>query len=155
GMFYTLFVVGTILVMMSGFHEVQVMIFLLNLIMAALLLSWPLMLFLSTIGIIVGYWIFSMYCQYYHIPYSIVALPSQLKVIYGILLMSSFLMTFFRFKQKQSELEEKVRYLAASYEKHNQELREALIYREEVLKDLEKDEVELVDKSVAAYIRQI
>src|SRR5690606_33178532 len=89
------------------------------------------------------------------IPYSIVALPSQLKVIYGILLMSSFLMTFFRFKQKQSELEEKVRYLAASYEKHNQELREALIYREEVLKDLEKDEVELVDKSVAAYIRQI
>jgi hypothetical protein len=45
--------------------------------------------------------------------------------------------------------------LAASYERCSEELSEALIYREEVLKDLKEDEIKLVDQSVAAYIRQI
>jgi len=42
GIAYLFFVVGGILVMMRGFHQVQVMIFMLNLIIAALLLPCPL-----------------------------------------------------------------------------------------------------------------
>lgn len=155
GIFYVLFVVGTILVIMSGYHEVQVMIFLLNLVIAALLLSWPVMLLLATTGIIVGYWVFSIYCQTMHIHCITSQVPSQFKVIYSILLFSSFLLTLFRFKQKESNLEERNKYLVASYEKCSQELSEVLIYREEVLKDLKEDEIELVDQTAAAYLKQV
>jgi hypothetical protein len=82
-------------------------------------------------------------------------LPSQFKIIYGILLLSTYLIILFKFKKKNSNLEERNKYLAASYEKYSQELSEALLYREEVLKDLKEDDIELLDRSVAAYIRQI
>jgi Na+/proline symporter len=153
GIVYVLFVVGTMLVMMSGFHEVQVMIFLLNLVMAALLLSWPLMVFLATLGVLVGCLVFNSYYGPIHLTG--VMDSGQFKLIYGILLFSSFLMALFRFKQKQVDLEEKNKYLAASYEKNGQELSEVLRYREEVLRDLKEDEIQLVDQTAAAYLKQV
>ncbi len=155
GMCYTLFVVGTMLVMMSKFHEVQIMIFLLNLLIAALLLSLPVMLLLSTTGMVAGYWVLSTYCCYMGIPYESAAISSQFKVICGILLFSSFLIALFRLKQRQTQLEEKNKYLLDLCEEHNKELSEVLAYREEVLHELEEEEMKLIDKTAVAYLKQV
>ncbi|WP_044282713.1 sodium:solute symporter family transporter [Candidatus Amoebophilus asiaticus] len=149
GIFYILFVVGTILVLMSGFHEVQVMIFMLNLIMAAFLLSWPLMLFLATYGILIGCLIVYMYCGNIHC--SGTDGTAEFKVIYSILLLSSFLITIFRFKQEKKSLQNKNIYLEGLYEEKNNELAQILAYGGEVLKELNADEKALT----AAYIEQI
>jgi Na+/proline symporter len=150
---YVLFVVGTILVIMSGFHPVQSMIFLLNLVIAALLLAWPLMIPLAGIGIAVGYLVLRTYGGPIHLTG--LADASQFKLIYGILLFSSFLIALCRFKQKQAKLEEKNKYLVTLYEKNSEEFSEVLAYREEVLRDLEADEIQLVDQTAAAYLRQV
>lgn len=156
GMFYSLFVVGTMLVMMSKFHDVQVMIFLLNLLIAALLLALPVMLLISITGMAAGYWVLSMYCHYMAIPYGNDAVvSSQFKVICGILLFSSFLIAFFRLKQRQTQLEEKNEYLSNLCEEHKQELSEVFSYREDVLHELEEEEIKLLDQTALAYLRQV
>ncbi|MHB9148376.1 MAG: HD domain-containing protein [Candidatus Amoebophilus sp.] len=152
GMFYILFIVGTILVLMSGFHEVQVMIFLLNLIMAAFLLSWPLMLFLATSGILIGYLTVYMYCG--NILCSGTDGAAEFKVIYSILLLSSFLITIFRFKQSKETLQKKNAYLMTLNNQSKEEMEEVLRYREEILKDLTKEDTLLFDETMAAYMRQ-
>ncbi|MEM7382874.1 MAG: sodium:solute symporter family protein [Bacteroidota bacterium] len=69
--FYILFVAGFWLVIMSGFHEFQVMIFLLNLVMATLLLSWPLALGLAAVGIITAVQVFRIYTGEHTLPGSL------------------------------------------------------------------------------------
>ncbi|MHB9148222.1 MAG: HD domain-containing protein [Candidatus Amoebophilus sp.] len=153
GIFYVLFVIGTILVLMSGFHEVQVMIFLLNLVMAAFLLSWPLMLFLSITGVLIG--ILAMYMQCGHLYCGNIDGTAEFKVVYGILLISSFLIAIFRFKENKKKLESKNIYLARLYEEKSNELAEILGYREQIIKELSEDEKRLFDDTTAAYIEQI
>jgi len=154
GICYILFVVGTILVVMSNFNEVQVMIFLLNLVIAAFLLSWPLMLLITSIGIIAGYLTFDTYCGDMYYCEGVVD-SGQFKLIYSILLVSSFLIALFRFKENKKKLESKNIYLTRLYEEKSNELAEILGYREQVLKELSKDEKRLFDDTTAAYLQQI
>jgi Na+/proline symporter len=153
GICYILFVVGTMLVMMSDFHQIQVMILLFNLVIAALLLAWPLMVSLASFGVLVGYLVFNTYYESSHLIG--VVDSGRFKLIYGTLLFSSLLMALFRFKQNQANLEEKNKYLAESYEKFSEDLSEVLRYREEVLRDLKEDEIQLVDQTAAAYLKQV
>jgi Na+/proline symporter len=153
GIFYILFVVGTMLVIMSGFHEVQVMVFMLNLIMAAFLLSWPLMLILSTLGMFVGSLLFYLY--YGPIHFTGAADSGQFRVMYVVLLLGSFLIALFRFKQQKQALQNKNTYLVTLYEERNNELAEILGYREQILKELSEDEKALFDHTTAAYLQQI
>ena len=153
GIFYILFVVGTILVIMSGFHEVQVMVFMLNLIMAIFLLSWPLMLILSTLGMLVGGLLFYLY--YGPIHFTGAADSGQFKVMYVVLLLGSFLIALFRFKENQKRLENKNTYLDTLYAEKSDELAEILGYREQILKELSEDEKAVFDHTTAAYLQQI
>jgi Na+/proline symporter len=154
GICYLLFIVGTILVLMSNFNEVQVMIFLLNLVIAAFLLSWPLMLLLALSGIVAGYLIFNSYCgnMYYCRG---VADSGQFKLVYSILLVSSFLIALFRFKENKKKLESKNIYLTSLYEEKSNELIEILGYREQIIKELNEDEKVVFDRTTTAYIEQI
>jgi len=152
GIFYILFMVGTILVLMSGFHEVQVMILMLNLIMAAFLLSWQLMLFLSILGILIGSLV--LYTFFGHSYCGPIDGAAEFKVIYGILLVSSFLIAIFRFKQNKKVLQDKNTYLSIMQEEKKNELAEILAYREQLLKELSQDQIELLDKTTAAYMQQ-
>ena len=153
GILYILFIVGTILVLMSGFHEVQVMIFLINLIMTAFLLSWPLMVFVSLVGIIIGCLVFYMHCGDLYACTSSTG-SGQFKVIYGILLFSSFLIALFRFKQSQTRLENKNVYLENIYKQLKDELSEILGYKETLVKELKEDELALFGTTAAAYMQQ-
>jgi len=106
GILYVLFFVGTLLVIMSGFNEVQVMIFMVNLIIAAFCLSsLSLTFLLSTFGILAGYFIFKAF--YGPILITGAAASTQFKAIYSILLFGGFFIAIFRFKQQKQDLENK------------------------------------------------
>ena len=152
GICYILFVVGTLLVIMSGFHQVQVMIFMINLILTSFLLTWPLMLLIAGAGMLIGWMVF---CYHYGpIPYIHTADLSQFKVICSILITSSFLITVFRFRQKQGRLEDQKAYFFNKYEERNNELGQIMAYREELLKELKGEEIILLDHTAAAYMQQ-
>jgi len=152
GIFYILFVVGTMLVIMSGFHEVQVMVFMVNLILAVLLLSWPLMMLLSIAGIFIGAFLFYLY--YGPIHFIGAADSGQFKVMYVVLLLGGFLIALFRFKKEKETLQNKNSYLVTMYEERSSELAQILAYREQLLKELNRDEIELFDNGIAAYFQQ-
>ncbi|MCU0317818.1 MAG: HD domain-containing protein [Amoebophilaceae bacterium] len=56
-----LFFVGTLLVIMSRYHHMQVMIMMMNLLMAVLLLHWPLAIFLASSGTYAAVFFFTRY----------------------------------------------------------------------------------------------
>jgi Na+/proline symporter len=152
GIMYILFMVGTLLVFLSSFHEVQVMIFLLNLVIAALLLPWPLMSVLAAMGMGIGCLVFNLYQG----PIQVLRLAGgmQFKLIYGILLISSCLIALFRFKERQSKLETQHGYLLNSYEAIKKELARVLRCREELLQELNPAEIKLFDEITTNYLQQ-
>ncbi|MEM7055297.1 MAG: HD domain-containing protein [Bacteroidota bacterium] len=152
GIGYILFVVGTVLVVMSGFHQVQVMIFMLNLVMAALLLYWPLMVLLLTSGILLALGAFKLYVG--AVPLLGVTDSLQFRGIYGIPLFISFLVALIRAKQIQARLEGQNTYLLTVQEATNTRLVETLRCREEFLKELNPGDIAIFDDVTAAYIKQ-
>ena len=56
-----LFFAGTLLVIMSHYHHMQVMIMMINILVAVLLLQWPLVLFLGLTGAYAAIWCFKQY----------------------------------------------------------------------------------------------
>ena len=103
GIFYILFVAGGLLVLMSGFHEMQVMIFLLNLLMATLLLRWPLVIAFFLVGPQLASFIFKAYMHTSVLP--VVQGGAQFKVVYGLLMLSSFLLALVDHKRRKKRLE--------------------------------------------------
>ena len=151
GIFYLLFVVGAMLVIMSGFHQVQVMIFMLNIIIAALLLFWPLVLGLSLGGIILAYE--ALLWQGVHTATD-VAISFQFRFIYALLLFSSFLIALIRFKQAKMRIDDQNAYLRASRQDFREQLIENLGYSKEFLRELSQEDVALFDSTAIAYIQQ-
>ncbi|MEM7382891.1 MAG: sodium:solute symporter family protein [Bacteroidota bacterium] len=139
---YILFLVGTWLVIMSGFHEFQVMIFLLNLIMAVLLISWPLASFLAVTGVVAGIVLLQLYVGAAGVPGDFGTL--QFKIFYGLLLFSSFLIALFKHEQSQEQLASRYAYLSATQQEKDKELRKALRYQERFVSGLAADCIEAV-----------
>ncbi|MEM7055517.1 MAG: HD domain-containing protein [Bacteroidota bacterium] len=152
GIGYILFVVGSVLVVMSGFHQVQVMIFMLNLVMAALLLYWPLLVLLLTSGILLALGTFKLHAGV--VPLLGVADALQFRVIYGIPLFISLLVALVRAKQIQARLVEKNTYLLNIQEETKAQLMGTMGYRQEILQEVEQGELNIFDNVTAAYVRQ-
>lgn len=138
--FYILFLVGTWLVIMSGFHEFQVMIFLLNLVMATLLLSWPLALSLVFVGIMIAVQVFRAYTGEHTLPGELGSL--QFKIFYGLLLFSSLLITLLNHQQAKKHLEHKHKHMVTDYEEVSTELVKALHHEERFVKALNTEGIE-------------
>ncbi|OJW71219.1 MAG: hypothetical protein BGO68_05800 [Candidatus Amoebophilus sp. 36-38] len=151
--FYTLFFVGGMVVIMSGFQPNQVLIFMLSLVMIALFTYLPLALTLAIAGIVIAALVFKWVTGQDISPNQ--AIPISFHFSYGLLLFSSLLIALFRFKQEKKSLQSKSNYLECLYEEKNNELAEILGYREEVLKELNEDEKALFDHTTAAYLQQI
>ena len=99
GIGYILFFIGSVLVVMSGFHQVQVMIFMLNIVLAALLLDWPLMAFLVINGVLLAFGAFQYVAG--AVLLTSVAQGLQFRVLYGIPLFVSFLIALVRFRESK------------------------------------------------------
>ncbi|MFY9589234.1 sodium:solute symporter family transporter [Rickettsia endosymbiont of Halotydeus destructor] len=101
--FYILICVGSILVIISHFSEIQLMVFMLNMVIMGIILRWQMTLLMLAFGLTVSSEFFKLYT---HTP-----LPGdfgniQFKVIYFLLLFSSLLLAFIKPKQKYDELAE-------------------------------------------------
>ena len=151
--FYTLFFVGGMVVIMSGFQSDQVLIFMLNLVMTVLLIYWPLALTLAVMGLIAASLIFKWAMGEVILPNQVT--PISFQFSYGLLLFSSLLIALFRFKENKKKLESKNIYLARLYEEKSNELSEILDYREQIIKELSEDEKAVFDHTTAAYLQQI
>ena len=100
---YALFFVGGMLAIMNGAEQIQMMLLMLNIVMTVLLIRWPLALFLAGSGILAAVCFFKYYTGLDTLPTTLITL--QFKVIYGLLLFSSFLIALFRYKQARDKLE--------------------------------------------------
>lgn len=156
GVTYLLFVVGSILVMMSGFHQVQVMIFMLNLIIATLLLPWPLVVFPCIISIILTRITFYIQGEELAILGPVASL--QFKIFYTVLLFSGSLIAIMRFRQSKSALQRKHDYLLKHSQETSKELLKALTYEERFIKALgiegtkELEKTAEIGKQIQTYI---
>jgi Na+/proline symporter len=104
------FFVGTLLVIMSDFHHIQIMIMMVNLLITILLLRWPLALFLALASASLAVYFFKYNTG---IVVTIDALGSlQFRIIYGLLLFTSFLIVLFKSKQTYRQLERRSQHLS-------------------------------------------
>lgn len=121
---YALFVVGGILIIMSGFALPQMLLLALNFVMALLLLHWPLAIGMAIGGIFVAIYFFKQYTGLENLPGDLGSL--QFKAIYGLLLLSSFLITLFKHKQAYYNLARYNALLTQERQVTNEELIKAL-----------------------------
>lgn len=101
--FYSFFIVGSALVVLSGFDTSQILIFMLNFVMAVLLPPWPIIVAMAVSGMVLVVLFFSQYISLTSALSNLGAL--QFRVSYGLLLFSSFLIALFNHKQAYSALE--------------------------------------------------
>eukprot|EP01132_Coremiostelium_polycephalum_P002970 gene2970-3708_t len=138
--FYSIFVVGTWLIVMSNFHTFQTMIFLLSIVMAFLLFDWPLV-----VGMIVG-GIFLAMRGLHWFPSAPILTDElgtlQFKILYGLLLLSSFLLAIFKHKAIQKQLVSRNDYLKIVQAERDAKLKVVIEYRERFANALSDDCVE-------------
>lgn len=133
GIFYILVFSSSLLVIMSHFTELQIIIFMVNLIIVVTLLKWPITLIATMAGIFASS---NFYKCYNHVN----ALPKsdlQFKIIYTIILFVSSLIIFLRPKQKYQELiEAKNTHLGRQVYDREEELQKLLDLKYEFLRNI-------------------
>jgi len=153
--FYTLFFVGGLMVLMSGFSTPQMLIFTLNFTMAVLLLPWPLVLGMSVLGI-GGAILFFKHCTgWASLPGNLGTL--QFQIAYGLLLMSSFLIALFKYKEAYQFLERRNVVLTAEREMTNEELVRVLHHEERFFSEVDTAGsrlIEAVDEKLDRFAQQ-
>jgi Na+/proline symporter len=122
--FYALFLVGGILVVLSGFATSQILIFMLNFVMAVLLLHWPIALTMAVSGVVLVILVFSQYTSLIGTLGDLHTL--QFRIAYGLLLSSSFLVAVFKQKQTHDLLERRNKELSSERKITQEELVKAL-----------------------------
>lgn len=154
--FYTLFLVGSVLVVLSGFADTQLLIFMLNFIMAVLLLHWPI-----AIAMTIGGWllIIVVFNQYTNLTYEIGNLGTmQSRIPYGLLLFSSFLIALFKHKQAHSALERYNKILITERKLNQEELVKALSHEARFFSEVTTagaSVLEAVSKKVEKFSQQV
>jgi len=123
--FYALFLVGGALVVLSGFEKSQILIFMLNFVMAVLLFHWPIAIVMALSGIVLVTLGF-----YQHNTALLSTLRNldtlQFRISYGLLLFSSFLIALFKHKEAYNALERRNKMLATERKLNQEELVKAL-----------------------------
>ncbi|WP_341790310.1 sodium:solute symporter family transporter [Rickettsia endosymbiont of Polydrusus tereticollis] len=150
--FYILICVGSILVIISHFSEIQLMVFMLNMVVMGIILRWQVTLLMLAFGIIISSEFFKLYT---HAPIPGNFGNIQFKVIYFLLLFSSILLAFIKPKQKYDELAEN--YKKDLEQKNNVNLSnlfKVTQHRKELLHKLDKNCVQLF-KSLCTEIKKL
>ncbi|MHA7877694.1 MAG: sodium:solute symporter family protein [Bacteroidota bacterium] len=139
----TLFFAGTLLVIMSHYHHMQVMIMMINILMAVLLLRWPLALLLAFTGITLA----ALFLRYYTglpLPTGELVGSLQLQIMYGLLLFTSFLIVLFKGKQAYKRLSTSYEQLREERAASSAELLEALHHRERLVQEVAADKADAI-----------
>ncbi len=104
GIFYLLICVGSMLVIISKFNQLQLMIFMLNLLITGILLRWQVTLFMAICGTFLSVQFFKWHMGTSSLTSDL--RDTQFQIIYLLLLFSSALIAFLKPKQQQEEIAE-------------------------------------------------
>ena len=127
-LFFILICFGFFMVLISDFSEIQLMVFMINIVIISALSKWQ----VSLSNIVLGLIIVTFCYKYYYSPTLVKpeSISSQFKIIYLLLLVSSTLVLFLRPKQEYLEktehkvidLDEKVTHYGKKVIEHEQEI---------------------------------
>ncbi len=137
-MFFVLIVFSFSMVLVSHFHEMQMMAFMMNITLICSLIYWRWSLF----TIIVGLFLSNFYCNHYLNINAVNASleNSNFKIIYLILLISGTLILFLKPRQAFNKLtEDKVDHLSERIEFQNEEIEKLVDLKHEFLRNLEHE----------------
>ncbi|MBP9778750.1 MAG: HAMP domain-containing histidine kinase [Rickettsiaceae bacterium] len=145
GFIYTLSVfiglsfVSSFLALISKFSEISLVIFILNLTIIGILMSWQITLIMIVLGVLL-----SLMCYEFYIgetPELVSELYTlKLKIIYILFMVGGFLLTFLKQKQEQYNLiEEKSDYLEHKADDQKKELIKLQELKNEFLRNLEHE----------------
>ncbi len=104
GILYLLICVGSMLVMISGFNQLQCMIFIINLLVTGILLRWQIALFVTIFGTFSSFQFFKCYMGEDYLTSNLGSIQFQINFL--LLLFSSVLIALLKPKQKYEELSE-------------------------------------------------
>ncbi len=137
GIFSILVFVAGLLVAVSNFAQFQLMIFILNLVVIAMLLRWQAALFIIITGALASVHFFKWYAGIDNLA-EIGNL--QFKIMYSLLLVSSVLIAFIKPKQEYQELtEQKAEHLGEMIEDKDEEMERSLQIKNEFIRNLEHE----------------
>ena len=153
---YTLFFAGSLLMFMSNYHQVQVMIFMFNLIIAVCLLPWLMAFALAALGVIVGIATFRMYGG--TAPFLMgVNYGLQFPFILALLFAGSLCIILARLKQNSDKLAKREEYWRGMHNDAKKQLAGMLSYRQELVEEVKRlgqDRVSFLDDTALDYIKQ-
>ena len=137
GIFYLLIFVGSMLVIISEFNQLQLMISILNLVVVSLLLRWQITLFMIITGIFSAVQLFKLYMIEDSLPGHFDNM--QFQIIYILLLLSSTLMAFIKPKQIQEKIFEiSSKHMQEKIKNQQNELIKSLKHQIEFFKSLDE-----------------
>ncbi|MCC8371759.1 MAG: hypothetical protein LN568_03265 [Rickettsia endosymbiont of Pseudomimeciton antennatum] len=139
GVLYLLICVGSMLVIISEFHQLQCMIFIINLLVTGILLRWQIALFIAIFGTFASFQFFKCYIGEDYLTSNFGDI--QLQIIYLLLLFSSALIAFLKPKQKHEELSEIMKNVwETKSRKLTHDLIKAIQHQEEFFNNIEYQE---------------
>lgn len=106
GIFYMLIITSGLLVIISMFSQMQLMIFILNLVVVGVLFRWETALFMTGTGVLTAVYFYKSYAHTSVLPNHF---STVLNIIYCLLLFSGVLVAFLKPKQQQAEVLENVK----------------------------------------------
>jgi len=132
---YVPIICSTFFVMLSNFGQLQMIIFLVNLISVATLLRWQVAIIIIPIGVFAAIEFFESYMGISIAHASIVKL--EFKITYLLILLSGMLIMFFKPKQEEHDLSEAQKsYLGEKIQRHEKELQDLINLKSEFLRNL-------------------
>jgi len=135
--FSVLICFSLLMVLISNFAEIQLMVFMVNIIMISSLITWQWALFTITAGVAVSSFYYQCYL-YVELDHNL--LSSQFKIVYLLLLIISTLVAFLKPKQAyQERTEEKVGHLTGRIDSQEKQVQEALALKAEFIRNMQHE----------------
>ncbi len=133
---YVLIFAPTLLIIVSNFGQFQLMIFILNIIIIALLVRWQVAIFMVCSTVFLGVETYKWHVGVDDLSAAI-EVGLQFKIMYVLLLVSSILIVFFKPKQEYQELTEKTNeHLNGRIHNQQKEVEEALALKTEFIRNM-------------------
>ncbi len=137
---YALVIVGTYILLISSFGTIQLITFMVNLLVLAILLEWKFVIGNIIIGIYLG-------CQIYMLEYGVIddnMGTIQFKILYVLLIVSAALIAFVKPKQHNLKYLEKLnKELKEQYNKKAYDLIKTIHHREEFINRFDEDCIQI------------
>ena len=127
------------LVLIAKFSQLSLVIFILNLTIVGILMSWQTTFIMTTMGVLIAILTYDIYIG--DSPELILSLPElKLKIIYILFMTATFLLAFFKPKQEEYNLmEEKSQHLELKVGDQKKELSKLYEFKNELLRNLEHE----------------